>query len=154
MKKRLVVAAAATAAAAAFLPLMATAQFAKTEDAIKYRQSALFIMAQHFGRIGAMANDKMPFDAAQVKESAAIVNVVSKLPWTAFGPNTDKGGNTKAKPEVWEDPKKFTSAQDRLHTSIPKLVAAAETGDKAKVKEAAGEVGAACKNCHDDFRAR
>jgi cytochrome c556 len=144
----------AAAAALAFVPLFATAQFAKTEDAIKYRQSALFIMGQQFGRIGAMANDKMPFDAAQVKESAAIVNVVSKLPWTAFGPNTDKGGNTKARPEVWEDSAKFTAAQERLQSTMPKLMAAADTGDKAKVKEAAGEVAAACKNCHDDFRAR
>jgi cytochrome c556 len=151
MKNKTLVAA---AAALAFVPLLATAQFAKTEDAIKYRQSALFILGQHFGRIGAMANDKMPFDAAQVKESAAIVNVVSKLPWTAFGPNTDKGGNTKARAEVWEDSAKFTAAQERLQSTMPKLVAAADTGDKAKVKEAAGEVGAACKNCHDDFRAR
>lgn len=41
----------------------ASAQFAKPEDAIKYRQSALFVMGQHFGRIGAMANGKVPFDA-------------------------------------------------------------------------------------------
>src|SRR4051812_42476588 len=46
-----VIAAAALAAAAP-----ASAQFAKPEDAIKYRQSALFVMAQHFGRIGAMVN--------------------------------------------------------------------------------------------------
>jgi cytochrome c556 len=150
MRKTIVAAAAVTA----FLPLLAAAQFAKTEDAIRYRQSALFITGQHFGRIAAMANDKMPFDAAQVKESAGIVSVVSKLPWVAFGPNTDKGANTKARAEVWEDPKKFSAAQDRLNSNIPKLVAAAETGDKAKVKEAANEVAAACKNCHDDFRAR
>jgi cytochrome c556 len=150
MKKRLV----AAAAAAALLPILASAQFAKTEDAIRYRQSALFIMGQHVGRIGAMANDKMPFDAAQVKESAAIVNMVATLPWVAFGPNTDKGANTKARPEIWQEPGKFTAAQDRLKSTLPKFVAAAETGDKAKIKEAVGELGAACKNCHDDFRAK
>ena len=33
--------------AAAALTLSASAQFAKAEDAIKYRQSALFVMGQH-----------------------------------------------------------------------------------------------------------
>lgn len=150
MKKTLL----AAAAVAALLPVLASAQFAKTEDAIKYRQSALFIMGQHAGRIGAMVNDKAPFDAAQAKESAAIMGVVGKLPWVAFGPGTDKGGNTKAQPEVWKDPGKFSAAQDRLQTVLPKLAAAADTGDKAKLKEAFGDAAAACKNCHDDFRAK
>ena len=150
MKKRLL----AAAAAAALLPILASAQFAKTEDAIRYRQSALFIMGQHFGRVAAMATDKMPFDAAQAKESANIVNMVATLPWVAFGPNTDKGANTKARPEVWQEQGKFTAAKDRLMSTLPKMVAAAETGDKGRIKEAVGEVGAACKNCHDDFRAK
>jgi cytochrome c556 len=148
MKKSII-----AAVAAALLPVLASAQFAKTEDAIRYRQSALFITGQHFGRIGAMVNDKMPFDAAAAKESAAIVNVVAHLPWTAFGPGTDKG-ETKARPEIWKDTGKFTAAQDRLKSNLPKLVAAADTGDKAKLKEAFGETAAACKNCHDDFRAK
>lgn len=144
----------AAAAAAALLPLLASAQFAKTEDAIKYRQSALFLMGQHLGRIGAMVNDKMPYEAAAARESAAIIDVVSRLPWAAFGPGTEKGHNTKARPEVWEDPGKFSAARERLLENLPKLAAAADTGDKAKLKEAFGETAAACKNCHDDFRAR
>ena len=143
----------AAVAAAAFLPVLASAQFAKTEDAVKYRQSSLFIMGQHFGRIGAMVNDKIPFDAAQAKESAAVVSVVSKLPWAGFVPNSDKG-ETKARPEVWEDSAKFKAAQERLAAAVPKLAAATDTGDKAKIKEAFGEAAGACKNCHDSFRAK
>lgn len=144
----------AAVAAAALLPLLASAQFAKTEDAINYRQSALFVMGQHAGRLGAMVNDKIPFDAAQAKENAAVIAVVARLPWAAFGPGTEKGGNTKAKPEVWQDPGKFTAAQDRLKGTLPNLVAAAETGDRAKIKAAFGETADACKNCHDTFRAK
>ena len=143
----------AAAAAAAFLPVLASAQFAKTEDAINYRQSALFIMGQHFGRIGAMVNDKIPFDAAEAKASAGIVNVVAKLPWPAFVPDSSKG-ETKARPEIWQDSAKFKAAQERLVGSLPKLVAATDTGDKAKIKEAFGEAASACKNCHDNFRAK
>ena len=34
--------------------LPASAQFQKPEDAIKYRQSAMFVMGNHMGRLGAM----------------------------------------------------------------------------------------------------
>ena len=44
------IAALALAAMAATLSAPAAAQFAKTEDAIKYRQGALFVIGQHFGR--------------------------------------------------------------------------------------------------------
>ena len=153
MKKRLV--ALSLAATVAGLPLLAGAQqFGKTEDAIRYRQSALFILGQHFSRIGAMANDKIPFDAAQAKQSADIVQVVAALPWAGFVPGSDKGAPTKARPEVWQDPGKFNSAKERLLAVLPKLAAAADTGDKAQLRQAFGETGAACKNCHDDFRAR
>ena len=82
----------------ACLTLPAQAQFAKAEDAIKYRQSALFVMGQHFTRLAAMAQGKIPFDAKAAADNAALVETMSKLPWAAFGEGTDQGGNTKAKP--------------------------------------------------------
>lgn len=54
--KSLVLYAAAIAALTTALP--AAAQFAKPEDAIKYRQSGMSLMATHFGRLGAMASGK------------------------------------------------------------------------------------------------
>ncbi|MFY8043077.1 MAG: cytochrome c, partial [Rhodoferax sp.] len=43
------------ASVAVTLSVPATAQFAKPEDAIKYRQSALFVMQQNFARVATMA---------------------------------------------------------------------------------------------------
>lgn len=85
------------AAATLAVSVPASAQFAKPEDAIKYRQSALFVMGQHFGRIGAMANGRIPFDAKAAAENADIVADMAKLPWAGFGAGTDKGLPTKAK---------------------------------------------------------
>lgn len=73
------------------LSLPAAAQFAKPEDAVKYRQSSLFVMGQHFARVGAMANGRVPFDAKVAADNAEIVAAMAKLPWAAFGPGTDKG---------------------------------------------------------------
>jgi len=64
--------------------LPAHAQFAKAEDAIKYRKAGFTLTAAHFGRLGAMAQGKAPFDAKVAADSADALAVVSKLPFTAF----------------------------------------------------------------------
>ena len=140
---------------AATLLLMAapaSAQFAKPEDAIKYRQSAMFMQSQHFGRIGAMANGKVPFDAKVAAENADLVAEISKLPWAAFGPGTDKGGNTKAKPEIWTDQAKFKETNEKLMADTAKLAAAAKTGNLDSLKTAFAATADTCKSCHDAFR--
>jgi cytochrome c556 len=141
-------------ATAAALATPAMAQFAKPEDAVKYRQSALTVMATHFSRLGAMANGKVPFDAKQAAENAAIVETLSKLPWAAFGEGTDKAGNTKALPEVWSQQAKFKEASDKLIAEAAKLNAAAKVGTLDALKTAFGPAGGACKNCHDSFKAK
>lgn len=150
MKKLFVSMAVAGLAAAAVTP--ASAQFAKPEDAIKYRQSALFVMAQHFGRLGAMAQGKAPYDAQAAVANAEFVQTMSHQPWQGFGPGTDKGRETRAKPEIWTDQTKFKEAQDRLMGETTKLVAAAKAGNVDALKPAVQATGAACKNCHDTFR--
>lgn len=130
----------------------ASAQFAKPEDAIKYRQSALSVMGTHFGRLGAMANGRMPFDAKVAAENADIVAEMAKLPWAAFGAGTDKGGNTRAKPEIWTDTAKFKESSDKLVAESTKLAAAAKTGNLDSLKTAFTATAGTCKACHDAFR--
>ncbi|MCZ8256253.1 MAG: cytochrome c [Polaromonas sp.] len=149
MKAFACIAAAATLMA---LAAPASAQFAKPEDAIKYRQSALFVMGQHFGRVGAMANGRVPFDAKVAADNAEIVAEMAKLPWVAFGPGTDKGGNTKAKPEIWAEQAKFKEHSDKLVAESAKLAAAAKTGNLDNLKTAFAATAGTCKACHDAFR--
>ena len=142
------------AAAATLLALAtpASAQFAKPEDAIKYRQSAMFVMGTHFGRIGAMANGKAPYDAKVAETSAAVVADMSKLPWAGFIPGTESGGNTKAKPEVWSEQAKFKETNEKLMAETSKLAAAAKTGNLDTLKTAFSATADTCKSCHDHFR--
>ena len=141
-------------AAAAVLSAPASAQFAKAEDAIKYRQSAFFVMGQHFSRIGAMANGKAPFDAKAAQESADIVAVMSKLPWEAFGAGTDKGAPTKALPAIWSEQAKYKEHADKLQAEATKLAAAAKTGNLDNLKASFGATAGTCKACHDAFRSK
>jgi cytochrome c556 len=131
--------------------LPAAAQFAKAEDAIKYRKSAFNVMAVHFGRIGAMVQGKVPFDPKVAAADADIALITARLPYTAFGEGTDKG-ETRAKPEVWTENDKFKAAALKMQEEMGKLNAAAKSGNLDTIKAAFGPVGQACKQCHDNFR--
>lgn len=131
----------------------ASAQFAKPEDAIKYRKSALSVMGTHFGRLGAMANGKVPFDAKVAADNADVLATMVKLPWAAFGEGTDVG-ETKAKPEIWKESAKFKAANEKAQTEVAKLAAAAKTGNLDNLKAAFGPAAETCKSCHDAFRSK
>lgn len=130
----------------------AMAQFAKAEDAIKYRQSAMFVMQQNFARIATMAAGRAPLDAKVAAESAEVAAYMSKLPWAAFGEGTDKGAPTKAKAEIWSDKAKFNDYAEKMQGEMNKLNAAAKTGNLDSIKAAVSAVSGSCKTCHDAFR--
>ncbi|MBT9553081.1 MAG: cytochrome c [Hydrogenophaga sp.] len=139
------------AAVVSTLALPVMAQFQKPEDAIKYRKSVMTVQAAHFGRIGAMVNGRVPYDAKVVADNAAIVETMSKLPWSAFGPGTDKG-ETRALPAIWTEQAKFKEGADKMQSEVAKLSAASKTGNLDAVKTAFGAIGQSCKACHDDFQ--
>ena len=151
MKTFACIAAAATLMA---LAAPASAQFAKPEDAIKYRQGAFTVMGAHFSRIGAMVNGKVPYDAKAAADNAAVVAEMAKLPWAGFGPGTDKGGNTKAKPEIWTEQVKFKEGGDKLMAESAKLATAAKAGNLDALKTAFAATADTCKSCHDAFRSK
>ena len=131
--------------------LPAQAQFAKAEDAVKYRKAGFTLMAAHFGRLGAMAQGKVPFDAKLAADNADVLAVVSKLPYAGFVEGSDKG-ETRAKPEIWKESAKFKEAADKNQAEMAKLVAAAKTGNLDNLKAAFGSAAPTCKACHDNFR--
>lgn len=133
------------------LAIPAQAQFAKPEDAIKYRKASFNVMAAHFGRVGAMANGRIPYDAKMAQENAEIVAAMAKLPWAAFGEGTDKG-DTRAKPEIWKEAAKYKDASDKMQAEMVKLNTAAKAGSLDALKVAFGPTAASCKACHDAFR--
>jgi cytochrome c556 len=129
----------------------AQAQFAKPEDAIKYRKAAFTVMGTHFGRLGGMANGRIPYDAAAAAANGQIAENMSKLPWAAFAAGTG-AGDTKAKPEIWTDAAKFKDLSDKMQAEITKLNAAAKAGNVDALKAAFGNAAPTCKACHDAFR--
>ncbi|MFZ4062152.1 MAG: c-type cytochrome [Polynucleobacter sp.] len=125
------------------------AQFQKAEDAIKYRQSVFTVMANSFGKIGAVVKGEAPYNKDELAKNAAIVAMMSSLPWQAFGTGTEGG---KAQSDIWSDQAKFKSAQDKMQLAVANLNTAAQSGDLESIKKAFGAAGQTCKGCHDDFR--
>lgn len=139
------------AVSTALMSLSASAQFAKPEDAVKYRKAVFTVTATHFGRLGAMAQGKVPFDAKIATDNAEIVADMVKLPWHAFAEGTETS-ETKAKPDVWKQGAKFKEAADKLQSEAIKLLAASKSGKEDVFKATFTATAGACKSCHDDFK--
>lgn len=150
MKKHVVIALAGIAALGAALP--ASAQFQKPEDAVKYRKAAFTVMSTHFGRIAAMAQGKVPFDAAAASANADIVATLSHLPFAGFVEGTAGTEKGTPKASVWTERAKFDEATKTMYTETSKLAVAAKAGNLDQIKVAVGAVGKSCKACHDNYR--
>lgn len=142
---------AALVAAAFAVAAPASAQFAKPEDAVKYRQSAMALIGNHMGRINAQLKSGNP-NVAAIQSSAALVETLSKLPFEAFTPGSDMVANTKVKPEYFKDTAKVKDLIDKMQSEVRQLAATAKGGDVKAIQAQFGKVGQACKACHDDYR--
>lgn len=129
----------------------AAAQFAKAEDAIRYRKAAMSVMNTHVARIFAMANGRVPFDAKTVADNADVAAVLAKWQFSGFVEGSDKG-DTKAEPKMWAEMDKFRDQANKNQDDLLKLNKAAKTGNLDAIKTAIGAVAKSCKTCHDNYR--
>jgi cytochrome c556 len=93
-------------------------------------------------------------DMAKIKAAAQVINEASidQGRWFPAGTGPE-AGKTRAKAEIWARPEDFKAAQKVFSDAAPKLLAAARADDVDAVKTTYGDLGKACKNCHDTFRA-
>ncbi len=141
----------AALALGATLSLNAAAQ-AKPEDLVKQRRAALTMVAKYFAPIGAMVQGKAPYDAKIVARNAGYLETLSAMPWDGFVASTESVKETRAKPELYKEKAKFDQMATDMQGAIAKLNAAAKGTDQNAVKAAFGDVGKACKSCHDAYR--
>ena len=144
-------AAIAALAVLSMIPFSAHAQFAKIEDAVKYRKAVFQVMSNHMGRVGAVVKGQRPYDKASLEADVAIIETMAKQPWIAFPTNSATADST-AHAVIWQEPEKYQAAADKLQAEVAKLSAAARAGDLAAIRTAFGSTGQSCKACHDNFR--
>lgn len=143
-----------TLGAGAGYALNAFAQ-AKPEVLVKQRQAAMTLQGKYFGPLGGMVKGNVPYDAAVVARNAGYLDVLNKMPWDGFHPNTkDTTEKTRALPAIYDDAAKFKEAQERFQAEVTKLVSVSKGGDEAAVKGQIAAVGKSCGACHENFRAK
>lgn len=133
-------------------PVGALIAAASARDQQKARHDHYHELGEAFKTVRDEAQAGQP-DLAKIKAAAHLVNEASidQGRWFPAGTGPE-AGTTRALPEIWARPQEFVAAQKVFSDAAPKLLAAANAGDVKAVKASFGEVGKACKNCHDTFR--
>jgi cytochrome c556 len=133
------------------LAAVALAAGAATADdgMITYRQSVMKANGAHLTAVVTIIKGEVPFTDDLKVHTRAIAELAT-IAGHVFPEGSGKG-DTKALPAIWEKPEDFKKAYTAFQTAAAALAKTAETDPKA-VPAAVGELGKACKGCHDDFR--
>ncbi|NMG31243.1 c-type cytochrome [Aromatoleum evansii] len=147
---------AATGLLALSLAGLAAAQM-KPEDAIKNRQSGYTFMAWNMGKIKAQVVDgTTPYNKDQVIAAANVIAATANSGMGAlYLPGTDKGKgwkDTRVKAEFFKEQEEVGKIAKNFIEQANTLQKVAMTGDQAAIKAQFGEMGKACKACHDKYR--
>ena len=135
------------------------AQQLKPEDMMKFRQAGYKFMAWNMGKIKGQAEgpaDK--FDKALTLNAAlAIKGIANSGMGALYGPGTDKAigdVKTRVKPEFFDPANKdeLGKIAGNFVQQANKLAEVAAGGDQKAIQAQFGEMGKACKACHDKFR--
>jgi len=125
----------------------------KAEQALKYRKSLYQVIVWNFGPMSAMAQGKMPYDAADFATRAGRVAVLAPMLNEAYPAESQGVANSKLKPEMWSNRADFDAKLKDLVERSATLAAVARGGDFEKSKVAFFDTANACKACHEKYRA-
>ena len=124
----------------------------KGEQALKYRKSLYQVMAWNFGPMGAMAQGKVPYDAAEFAQRANRVALIAPMLSEGFPAATKDMPNSELKPAMWANRADFDAKMKDLVDRSATLATVAKTGDFAQSKAAFFDTANACKACHEKYK--
>ncbi|GAB1392634.1 cytochrome c [Rhodocyclaceae bacterium] len=126
----------------------------KTEDQIRWRQSAYHTMAWSMARI--KTNVEGQYNKDQVVEAANVIQALANSKMGAlYQPGSDKGKGfkeTRLKPEFFTDKDNLPKIAQGFGAAANEMAKVAAGGDAAAAKAQFGKLGEACKACHEKFR--
>lgn len=148
-----------TAVASLFLVTTLTAADGGPHDkSIKARQAMFQLYSYNLGLLSGMAKGKIDYDAAIAVEAATNLDVAANFGQSTFWPAGSDNSNpenakTRALKAIWDTYPAIGEKSEALKEATAVMAQNAGNGLDA-VKGAIGDVGAACKACHDDYRAK
>jgi cytochrome c556 len=125
---------------------------ADTLDPIAVRQAVMSLQGGNASFVRSVVTSKgdvkqLEFSANAIAKSAAVIP-------SLFPKGTEKGGNTKALPEIWSDPAGFQKLATSLGDAAKKLAVDAKAGDTEAVAADFKVMGDQCNDCHKGYRAK
>ena len=145
---------AATIAALATTATAGGHEATEAETAMKARGAHMQLFSFNLGTLGAMAQEKTPYDAQAASIAAANLAAIAGVNQAGYwleGTDTSVEGS-RAKPEIWTDTAGFEQDNADLLAASIALSEVAGNGLDA-LKAGFGPVGQACGACHEDYRA-
>ncbi len=121
------------------------------DDPIKDRKELMKANGKSLKGVVAMLKGEVAYDGVVAEKAMKDVNTSLATFVTLFPKGSEIGGETAAKPEIWDNKVEFDSIAKDLQAATTKAAAAASGGLDA-FKVAFGDVGKACKSCHEKFR--
>jgi cytochrome c556 len=93
-------------------------------------------------------------DLATVQANARVIEALAKqIPgWFPRNSGQQPGVKSEALPIIWQQAPAFRQRAAGLVGAAHQVASAAATGNLDTTRAAAGNIGAACKACHDTFR--
>ncbi len=140
----------ALAAMIAFTTVTTVGAADEPANVIKYRQKVMSGISAHIGGIAAVLSGEVSY-TGHVAAHARAMHDASLMIDDIF-PAGSGVGETRAKPEIWQNWAKFEAAIKAFQTAALELARVAETGDMAAVGAQLNKVGESCGGCHKPFR--
>ena len=130
----------------------AYAQFAKPQEAIKYRKAVMTLILQHFKNMGAVVQGKTNYDKDAFAANANAVKMLATLPVGAsLVPGSDQGDTTLSSAAL-DNLDQYAKASDSFEAETDRLANLAGGGDFNAIKAQFGKVAQVCNDCHKQFR--
>lgn len=131
----------------------ATAAYAAPAGTVHTRIAGFRELGAAFKAVNDGLRSDQPQTILILQSARQIRNAANQMPsWFPAGSGPEVGVKTAARREIWLEPGKFKSEQDRFIASAAKLQAAANSGSLDLMRKEARGLGATCKSCHDSFR--
>jgi cytochrome c556 len=129
----------------------ASSEFA---EVIEARQQNLKNLGGAFKTISDQLRSGSP-DVAEIQGATAKAQEIANMDfvsWFPEGSGAESGIDTDALDAIWTDAAGFAEAHEGLVAAAAELNEAALSGDVAEIGAKFQATGAACKNCHDNYR--
>ena len=140
----------ALAAMIAFTTVTTVGAAGEPANVIKYRLIVMSAISAHINGIVAVLSGEVSH-TGHVAAHARAMHDASLMIDDLF-PAGSGVGETRAKPEIWQNWAKFEAASKTFQAATKELARIAETGDMAAVGAQLNKVGEACGGCHKPFR--